>query len=109
MLAFETGIKAGADGLECDMHLTKDGVVVVNHDKTLKRCHGVDKKVIDCDWDYVRTLRSLDEPHVGIPRLCDMLEWLAVPEREHIWVYIELKVRRNQLTAPLFYGRRSVC
>ncbi|KAI5304446.1 hypothetical protein KEM56_006487 [Ascosphaera pollenicola] len=92
MLAFKMGVKAGANALECDMHLSKDGVVVINHDKTIKRCFGIDRRVIDCDWEYLSTLKSIDEPHVAMPRLCDLLEWLAVPEREHIWVYVELKL-----------------
>jgi glycerophosphoryl diester phosphodiesterase len=35
--AFDAGINAGADGLELDVHLSADGVVVVHHDKTLER------------------------------------------------------------------------
>jgi glycerophosphoryl diester phosphodiesterase len=35
--AFDAGINAGADGLELDVHLSADGVVVVHHDKTLDR------------------------------------------------------------------------
>jgi glycerophosphoryl diester phosphodiesterase len=35
--AFERGIAAGADGLELDVHLSADGVVVVHHDETLDR------------------------------------------------------------------------
>jgi glycerophosphoryl diester phosphodiesterase len=35
--AFDAGIKAGADGLELDVHLAADGLVVVHHDKTLER------------------------------------------------------------------------
>jgi glycerophosphoryl diester phosphodiesterase len=35
--AFERGIAAGADGLEMDVHLSADGVVVVHHDGTLDR------------------------------------------------------------------------
>ena len=34
---FDAGMKAGADGLELDVHLAADGVVVVHHDKTLER------------------------------------------------------------------------
>jgi len=34
---FDAGMKAGADGLELDVHLAADGVVVVHHDKTLDR------------------------------------------------------------------------
>jgi glycerophosphoryl diester phosphodiesterase len=35
--AFDAGINAGADGLELDVHLSADDVVVVHHDKTLER------------------------------------------------------------------------
>jgi glycerophosphoryl diester phosphodiesterase len=36
--AFDLGLAAGADGLELDVHLSADGVVVVHHDETLERC-----------------------------------------------------------------------
>src|SRR5687768_8028886 len=35
--AFDRGLAAGADGLELDVHLSADGVVVVCHDDTLER------------------------------------------------------------------------
>jgi glycerophosphoryl diester phosphodiesterase len=35
--AFDLGLAAGADGLELDVHLSADGVVVVHHDETLDR------------------------------------------------------------------------
>lgn len=35
--AFDHGIACGADGLELDVHLSKDGVVVIHHDDTLER------------------------------------------------------------------------
>jgi len=35
--AFDIGIAAGADGLELDVHLSADGIVVVHHDTTLER------------------------------------------------------------------------
>jgi glycerophosphoryl diester phosphodiesterase len=34
---FDAGMNAGADGLELDVHLASDGIVVVHHDKTLER------------------------------------------------------------------------
>jgi glycerophosphoryl diester phosphodiesterase len=37
ILAFDHGLSLGADGLECDVHLSRDGVVVVHHDRTLER------------------------------------------------------------------------
>lgn len=35
--AFDIGMAAGADGLELDVHLSADGVVIVHHDPTLDR------------------------------------------------------------------------
>jgi glycerophosphoryl diester phosphodiesterase len=35
--AFDHGLALGADGLELDVHLSRDGVVVVHHDPTLER------------------------------------------------------------------------
>jgi glycerophosphoryl diester phosphodiesterase len=37
LLAFDHGLSLGADGLEFDVHLSRDGVVVVHHDTTLDR------------------------------------------------------------------------
>ena len=35
--AFDRGLAAGADGLELDVHLSRDGIVVVHHDRLLDR------------------------------------------------------------------------
>src|SRR5437868_13578477 len=35
--AFDRGLAAGADGLELDVHLSRDGAVVVHHDHLLDR------------------------------------------------------------------------
>ena len=37
LAAFDHGMSTGADGLEFDVHLSRDGVVVVHHDVTLER------------------------------------------------------------------------
>jgi glycerophosphoryl diester phosphodiesterase len=37
LAAFDHGLNLGADGLELDVHLSRDGVVVVHHDRTLER------------------------------------------------------------------------
>ena len=37
LAAFDHGMACGADGLEFDVHLSKDGVVVIHHDDTLER------------------------------------------------------------------------
>ena len=37
LAAFDNGLALGADGLELDVHLSRDGVVVVHHDPMLER------------------------------------------------------------------------
>ena len=37
LAAFEAGVSAGADGLELDVHMTRDGYIVVIHDDTVYR------------------------------------------------------------------------
>jgi glycerophosphoryl diester phosphodiesterase len=59
MAAFQLGIDQGADGVEFDVHLAKDGVPVVIHDPTLKRTGGRNEKVADL------TSRQLSEIDIG--------------------------------------------
>lgn len=61
-------------------------------DKDLKRCFGRDELVIDCDWEYLKTLQTLKEPRQYMPRLKDLLEYLAEPGMEDIWILLDIKV-----------------
>ena len=94
--AFKGAVEVGAHAIETDVHLTKDGVVVLSHDANLKRCFGKPEKLIDCDWDYVSSLRTLKEPHQGMPRLRDLLEYLSQPGFEEIWLLLDIKVTYAQ-------------
>jgi tubulin gamma len=38
-------------------------------------------------------LKTLKEPHESMPRLADLLEYLAQPGMEEIWVMLDIKVR----------------
>ncbi|KAK7722147.1 hypothetical protein SLS64_000680 [Diaporthe eres] len=61
-------------------------------DKDLKRCYGVDKAVRDCDWEYLSTLETLKEPRQHMCRLYDVLEFLAEPGNESIWMLLDIKI-----------------
>lgn len=56
MAAFELALAAGADGLELDVHITKDGRVVVIHDHTLERTTNGQGVVEDHTYDELATL-----------------------------------------------------
>ncbi len=47
--------KNGAEMLEMDLHLTKDGVAVVFHDETLTRVTGVAERISNLDYDELPT------------------------------------------------------
>jgi glycerophosphoryl diester phosphodiesterase len=68
-----------ADACELDIHLSKDGRVVIVHDATTKRTAGVDKPVAQ------QTLVELQA--LGIPTLEEVLDLL--PEKKRL--YIEIK------------------
>ncbi|KAM0483583.1 hypothetical protein ACHAPX_002074 [Trichoderma viride] len=93
MAAFEAALKIGAHALETDVHLSKDGVVVLSHDPSLKRCFGVDLLIKDCTWSYLSSLRTTKQPYEPLPRLVDLLQYLTSgPETEKIWVLLDIKI-----------------
>src|SRR5918997_87222 len=52
--AFRLAVEAGAGGLELDVHLTRDGHVVVIHDPTLDRTTNTSGAVAGMTWEKVR-------------------------------------------------------
>src|SRR5437667_4798324 len=54
MAAFDSGLAHGADGLELDVHLSRDGTVVVHHDSTLDRTTRLRGRIADRTADELR-------------------------------------------------------
>jgi hypothetical protein len=50
---------------------------------------------VDLDWDEVKQLETLASPKQHMPRLKDLLEYLAKPGMEHIWVLLDIKLDNN--------------
>jgi glycerophosphoryl diester phosphodiesterase len=76
LVAFSAAVEAGADMVELDCRLTKDGEVVVVHDPTLKRLWGLDRAVSDLDANEVACLGEGDQ---RIPTLAAVLRAVEVP------------------------------
>ncbi|OTB00187.1 hypothetical protein M426DRAFT_268218 [Hypoxylon sp. CI-4A] len=91
MAAYRGAVEVGAHAIETDVHLSRDGVVVMSHDPTLKRCFSQPFKIADCYWEYLSTLRTLREPKQPMPRLVDLVEYIAQPEQAHIWLSLDIK------------------
>jgi myo-inositol-1(or 4)-monophosphatase len=69
--AIRFAIAAGADFVEIDVRVSRDGKVVVLHDSTLLRLWGLDRAVDDVDLDEIQRLGFGDE---RIPLLSEVLE-----------------------------------
>lgn len=85
--AFVRAFERGADAIELDVHATRDGVVVVHHDPTLRIGSRLRRStpIADLAWSDVRTV--MFAPAVGIPTLADVLA--IVPPTGA--VYVEIK------------------
>jgi len=86
--AFDNGISLGADGLELDVHLSRDGVVVVHHDVTLDRMTSLRGPLVD------RTADAL--ARAGVPSLADVLQ-----RYRDVRIIIELKVNSPALASAV--------
>ncbi|HEX7349785.1 glycerophosphodiester phosphodiesterase [Brachybacterium sp.] len=87
--AFRRAIEDGAQLLECDVHLSADGEVVVMHDETIDRTAAEDSPLATGAIGEL-TRAQLDtvllEAGERIPSLAELLEMTTVP------VFIEVKV-----------------
>lgn len=54
MAAFKKAIEMGADGVELDVHLSKDGELIVAHDETLERVSNGTGRIVDYTLEELR-------------------------------------------------------
>ncbi len=84
MLSFSKAVEYGADVVELDVRVSRDGVPIVFHDNTLDRLVGLPGKIGDYDYKDIKTFRVGGEP---IPSLEEALDYLV----DHVGVFIEVK------------------
>ena len=90
--AFRLAMEQGADGIELDVQLTKDGELVVIHDETIDRVSNGKGAVRDYTLEELKSFSVSNHfeqyPDVKIPTLREVLE-LVKPG--HMEINIELK------------------
>ena len=107
IVAFDRGLALGADGLELDVHLSRDGVPVVHHDATLERTTNLRGHVAALTADELRRadagyhFQNGGAPSFrgrghGIPRLDEVLE--RYPDTR---IIIEMKDNRAALATAV--------
>lgn len=94
MLAFKKAVEAGCDGIEFDVHLSKDGEAVIIHDETVDRTTDGTGLVGQKTYRELKALNTA-KPHsetvdfAPIPSLREYFEYMA--EQPDIISNIELK------------------
>ena len=84
--SFRSAIELGVDMIECDVHLSADGRMVVIHDHTLERTTNGAGMVFDHTWDDLRTLDA-----GGAERLPLLEEVIDVAREGRVGLAVEIK------------------
>jgi len=85
--AFEAALTDGATGIETDLHLSRDGAIVLAHDEDLLRTAGDPRRIADL------TARELGTIHIGGAH--------RLPFLEDLWDLAAGRVRLNlEIKAP---------
>ncbi len=109
LIAFEEALAQGADALECDVHLSADGEVVVIHDETVDRTTDGTGAVAEMTLEVLRRLDAGSWKHSRfagqrIPTLAEVVE-LAGDQAD---LFLEIKGRSPDLPRRLVEVLREV-
>lgn len=93
MAAFQEAIQVGADGIELDVHLTKDGEIVVIHDETIDRTTDGSGWIKDLTLAEIRckSAGAWFDPRFQAERVPTLAEVLELLESTSLWLNVELK------------------
>lgn len=115
LAAFRKAIADGAEGIEFDVRLSKDGEAVVFHDADLKRIGGRDEKISDFSFKDLQKIDAGSWFNRAFPRFADdKFSGEMIPSLKEVLnllsdfrglIYIELKCREGEVE-PLV---RAVC
>lgn len=92
MVAVELAWELGADAVECDVHLSRDGQIVLHHDRTMKRTAKVDVAIKHQTWEQLQgldvgTWKGAEWTGVRMPLLRDVID--TVPEDKRLLIEIK--------------------
>ncbi len=89
MASFESAVQKGVDGIELDVHLSKDGKLIVHHDYCLGTTNNGEGLIAELESSYIRSLDAGswfagDFAREKIPLLGDVLETFQAKTRYEI-------------------------
>ncbi|CAK5262935.1 unnamed protein product [Mycena citricolor] len=109
LASFEAAIRDGADGIESDVHVSLDDVVVMFHDPDLRRTTDSQGQIRERRWygaEGMEHVRTRKEPHQAIPTFAETIALLMLPENQHVGFNVDVKVQNDP--ARLFALMHSI-
>ncbi len=92
MLAYAEAVKAGCQGIELDVRLSRDGEVVISHDGSMDRMAGRPGHVRDFTLAELRTFDfSGSHPEAGFTPIATLREYFAYIRATDVITNIEIK------------------
>lgn len=99
--AFQDCINEGLDGIEVDLQMTKDSVLVIMHDETLDRTTTGSGKVSDYTIDELRKLRLLNPIRVKTRQTIPTFEQVLLLAKDKILIQVDKWKAYGQQVADL--------
>lgn len=94
LASFEKAIQDGAEGIESDVHVSADNVILMFHDPDLRRTTTSTGLIKELNWygpDGMQHVRTRKEPSQSIPTFAETVTFLMKPEHRHVTVNIDVK------------------
>ena len=101
ILAFQDCINEGLDGIEVDLQMTKDSVLIIMHDETLDRTTTGSGKVSDYTIDELRKLRLLTPIGVKTRQTIPTFEQVLLLAKDKILIQVDKWKAYGQQVADL--------
>jgi len=88
-------MRDGSEGVESDVHVSLDDVVIMFHDPSLDRTTNMKGLIREKNWygpDGMEHARTKKEPQQSIPTFAETVELLMQPENRHVVFDVDVKV-----------------
>ncbi|KAG9317336.1 PLC-like phosphodiesterase [Chiua virens] len=98
LASFEAAIRDGAEGIESDVHVSADDMVVMFHDPALDRTMDSQGIIRERNWngkDGMQHLRTKKEPKQPIPTFAETVVLLMRPENQHVRFNVDVKLQND--------------
>lgn len=90
--SFAAGVDMGADGIETDVQISKDGVLMIYHDDLMKEKTGFEGSICDYTYEELRSARVKNAKYGRVDCLMTFEDFLKYFAWRDLTLAIELKV-----------------